>query len=153
MRFRPLRPLLLARLTAAALATRGAPASGDCPRGGDVCRYASVSQVGNRGEGVLRFPQAVAVGPDGAIYVADQGSHVVQVFAPSGQFLRQVGLSGTGPGQFTSVGAVAVAADGTLFVADGTNRIDRLAPTGAVIASFGHSGSDVGGLHFGARGG
>ena len=39
---------------------------------------------------------------------------------------------GTGPGELTSVGAVAVAADGTLFVADGTNRIDRFDPAGAL---------------------
>jgi tripartite motif-containing protein 71 len=129
------------------------PARADCPGASPVCAYVAGSQVGNRGEGVLRFPQAVAVGPDGAIYVADQGSHVVQVFAPSGQFLREVGVSGTGPSQLTSVGAVAVAADGTLFVADGTNRIDRFAPTGALISSFGHSGSDIGGLRFGAGGG
>ena len=143
---------LAAAVAAGALAAAPAARAADCP-GASPCPYVAASQVGNRGEGVLRFPQAVAVGPDGAIYVADQGSHVVQVFAPSGQFLRQVGLSGTGPGQFTSVGAVSVAADGTLFVADGTNRIDRFAPTGALIDSFGHGGSDQGALRFGAGGG
>ena len=143
---------LAAGVAAALLASAPPALAADCP-GASPCPYVAASQVGNRGEGVLRFPQAVAVGPDGAIYVADQGSHVVQVFAPSGQFLREVGLSGTGPGQFTSVGAVAVAADGTLFVADGTNRIDRFAPTGALMGSFGHGGSDQGGLRFGAGGG
>jgi len=152
----PSAPRLRGALAAAlllGLLAGAAPARADCPGAGATCPYVAASQVGNRGEGVLRFPQAVAVGPDGAIYVADQGSHVVQVFAPNGQFLREVGSSGTGPGQLTSVGAVAVAADGTLFVADGTNRIDRFAPTGALMGSFGHGGSDPGGLRFGAGGG
>jgi DNA-binding beta-propeller fold protein YncE len=139
--------------SAAVLAAGAAPARAvDCP-GASPCPYTAVTQIGRRGEGVLRFPQAVAVGPDGAVYVADQGSHVVQVFAPDGTFLREVGVSGTGPGQFTSVGAIAVAADNTLFVADGTNRIDRFAPTGALIDSFGRGGRDQGALRFGAGGG
>jgi DNA-binding beta-propeller fold protein YncE len=152
------RPRRLRAAVAAAAASAGVLAAAvpagaiDCP-GASPCPYVAASQIGNRGEGVLRFPQAVAVGPDGAVYVADQSSHVVQVFAPSGQFLREVGISGTGPGQFTSVGAIAVAADGTLFVADGANRIDRFAPTGALIDSFGHAGSEPGALRFGAGGG
>ena len=96
----------------------------------------------------------MAVGPDGAVYVADQASHVVQVFAPDGRFLRQVGIAGTRPGQFTSVGAIAVAADGTLFVADGTNRIDRFASDGRLLGSFGRGGGTAPGqLRFGAGGG
>src|SRR3954454_25040219 len=133
-----------------ALPTR---AAADCPGAAPSCPYVSAGQIGRRGEGVLRFPQAVAVGPDGNVYVADQASHVVQVFAPDGTFLREVGISGTGRGQLTSVGAIAVAGDGSLFVADGTNRIDRFGPDGALIASFGHGGSDAGGLRLGAGGG
>ena len=81
--------------------------------------------IGQRAEGVLRFPQALAVGPDGSVYVADQGSHVVQVFGPDGVFRREVGIAGTRPGQLSAVGAIAVAGDGSLLVADGSNRIDR----------------------------
>src|SRR4051794_34710252 len=160
---RPVRPpravrraaagLLAARAAGLGGLARAPPARADCPGGAPVCAYTAASQVGHRGEGVLRFPQAVAVGPDGMVYVADQGSHVVQVFNPAGQFVREVGISGTGRGQLTSVGAIAVAGDGSLFVADGTNRIDRFGPDGALIASFGHGGSDAGGLRLGAGGG
>ncbi len=38
-------------------------------------------------------------------------------------------------------------------MADGTNRIDRFDPAGALIGSFGHGGSDPGGLRLGAGGG
>ena len=74
---------------AAALALAPASASADCPGGGAVCPYLGVTQVGQRGGGVLRFPQAVAVGPDGSVYVGDQGSHIVQVFGPDGVFRRE----------------------------------------------------------------
>ena len=99
--------------------------------------YLSVSQIGQRGNGVLRFPQTVAVGPDGSVYVGDQSSNVVQVFGPDGAFVREVGIAGARPGQLGSVGAIAVAPDNTLYVADGSNRIDRYGPSGQFIGSFG----------------
>ena len=47
--------------------------------------------IGQRAGGVLRFPQASAVGPDGSVYVADQYSHAIQVFGPDGAFRRELG--------------------------------------------------------------
>ena len=102
---------------------------------------------------MLRFPQSVAIGPDGSVYVGDQSSSVVQVFAPDGTLLREVGLAGTRPGEFTSVGAVAVAGDNTLLVASGTNRDRPLRRERRLLGSFGGSGSGVGQFHFGAGGG
>ena len=93
---------------------------------------------------MLRFPQAIAIGPDGNVYVGDQGSHVVQVFTPQGQFLRTVGAAGQRPGELSAVGALAVADDGSLIVADGRNRIDRFNPGGGLMNSWGSTGSDVG---------
>jgi tripartite motif-containing protein 71 len=148
MRFRL--PLALAVV---ALAATAAPAAADCPGASPACPYAAASQIGKRGEGVLRFPQTVSVGPGGTIFVGDQGSHVVQVFAPDGRFLREVGIAGTGPGALTSVGAVAAAPDGSVFVAEGTNRIDRFGTNGELLGSFGHGGTDAGALRFGAGGG
>lgn len=142
-----------ARLTcvavvACALLTSPAAAA-DCPGATPACPYSATSAVGQRGEGVLRFPQAVAVGADGSVYVGDQGSHVVQVFGADGTFRRQIGSAGTRPGEFTGVGALAVAGDGTLLVAVGANRIDRFAADGSLINSFGQSGTEVGQFRFG----
>ena len=89
----------------------------DCPGAQPACPYSSSAEIGRRGGGVLRFPQTVAIGPDGSVYVGDQSSSVVQVFSPQGQFLREVGVAGVRPGEFGAVGAIAVALDNTLFVA------------------------------------
>jgi len=139
-------------LAAVGLAAAAAPARA-CPGAAPSCPYTEASQIGQRGGGVLRFPQTVAIGPDGSIYVGDQSSHVVQVFSPDGSFVREVGSAGFRPGQLEHVGAIAVAPDNTLIVADGSNRIDRFDPSGRLIGSFGTAGSGVGQFHFGAGGG
>ncbi len=129
------------------------PAAADCPGAHADCPYTTGSQIGQRGGGVLRFPQTVAIGPDGAVYVGDQSSNVVQVFSPDGSFQREVGVAGTRPGELGPVGAVAVAGDNTLIVADGRDRINRFDASGQLVNSFGSSGTQVGQFHFGAGGG
>jgi tripartite motif-containing protein 71 len=137
--------LLLALLAMAPPAHAQAP----CPGATPACPWVGASQIGQSAAGVLRFPQAIAIGPDGNVYVGDQGSHVVQVFTPDGQFLRTVGAAGQRPGELSAVGALAVADDGSLLVADGRNRIDRFNPGGSLLNSWGSSGSGVGQFLFG----
>jgi tripartite motif-containing protein 71 len=118
-----------------------------------VCLFPAAARadvIGQSTGGVLRFPQAVAVGPDGSIYVADQFSHAIQVFAPDGTFRRSIGAAGSGPGGLSAVGAVAVAGDGSVYVAAGNDRIDRYAADGTLLDSWGGAGSGVGQFQFGA---
>ena len=63
----------------------------------------------------------VAVGSDGAIYVADSGNFRVQKFSSEGEFLRTFGAEGQGPGEFRSVDALVVIGE-RLLVADRRNR-------------------------------
>jgi sugar lactone lactonase YvrE len=137
--------LLLAVLATAPPARAQVP----CPGATPACPWVAASQIGQSASGVLRFPQAIAIGPDRNVYVGDQGSHVVQVFTPDGQFLRTVGAAGQRPGELSAVGALAVADDGSLLVADGRNRIDRFHPGGSLLNSWGSSGSGVGQFLFG----
>lgn len=139
-------------------ALAGPPAvagAADCPGAlpAGVCPYTQGSQIGERSGGVLRFPQAVTVGPDGAVYVADQKSHTIQVFNADGSFRRDFGFSGSKPGQLTSVGGVALGVDGSVFVTTGANRVDRFAPDGTLMTSWGKTGQGVGEFVFGAGGG
>src|SRR4051812_37652864 len=159
MVFRSVQPLprpLLACAAALALALLGvlpAAARAACPGGGVACPYVTATQIGQRGEGVMRFPQALAIGPDGSVYVADQGSHVIQVFGPDGVFRREVGIAGTRPGQLSGVGAIAAARDGSVLGGDGAHRIERFAPSGQLMNSWGGTGSDVGKFRFGGGSG
>jgi DNA-binding beta-propeller fold protein YncE len=140
-------------LDALALPAAAPAQTAACPGATPACPYTATSQIGQRAGGVLRFPQSIAIGPDGSVYVADQSSSVVQVFGPDGRLRREVGHAGTRPGELTSVGAIAVAGDNTLFVADGNNRIDRFDAAGNLIRSFGRRGTGVGEFNFGKGGG
>jgi len=148
-------PVLSLALTTAALAALPGAASADCPgASSSACPYSAVGQNGQRGGGVLRFPQAVAVGPDGAVYVTDQGSHLIQQFSPEGTWLRDIGTAGTRPGELSAIGAITVTGDNQVVVADGgSNRIVRFNNTGGLIDAWGGNGTALGRFHFGAGGG
>jgi DNA-binding beta-propeller fold protein YncE len=80
---------------------------------------------------LLNQPADVAVDPgNGDVYIADgYGNHRVVVFDRSGQFLRQWGSAGTGPGQFAPGGGghphcVVLTKEGLLYVCDRAN--DRI---------------------------
>src|SRR3954451_1038371 len=141
---------LLAALVALLVA---APAQAAACPGADPCPYAAAAVIGQRSAGVLRFPQAVAVGPDAWVYVADQYTHAIQVFGPDGSFRRELGATARGGAGLTSAGGVAVAADGSTYVADGTDRIFRFAADGTLLDSWGESGSQTGEFRFGPGGG
>jgi DNA-binding beta-propeller fold protein YncE len=63
----------------------------------------------------------------GEIYVADPGKDRIQVFSTQGIFLREIGIKGSGKGDFIDPVGIAVKEDLTLFVADaGNSRIQVL---------------------------
>ena len=127
-------------------------ASGSCG-GAAHCPYTAVRSVGRRGGGVLRVPEALAIGPSGEVYEGDQFSYVVQRFTPGGRFLGQWGSYGTGPGQFGSVGALAVDGHGDVYVLDSTNdRIEVFSATGRFLRSWGGRGTGLGQFRFGGGG-
>ena len=60
------------------------------------------------GDGQFISPNAVAVAPDGSVYVADSDNHRIQKFTSEGVFVSQWGTEGTGDGKFINPGGVAV---------------------------------------------
>lgn len=54
---------------------------------------------------------AVNEAPDGSIFVQDSGLHMVRVFSSRGEFVRQIGRQGGGPGEFRFPSLLAVAGD------------------------------------------
>jgi sugar lactone lactonase YvrE len=93
----------------------------------------------------------VAVGPSGRVYVADQFSHLVQMFSPAGVFEGQWGSGGGGSREFGAVGGLAIDPRGDVYVVDSTHdRVEKHDAGGRFIASWGSSGRGVGQFDFGA---
>ena len=83
------------------------------------------------GPGQLKFPYAMALGPDGTCYACEYGNHRVSRFDLEGKLISTFGGPGRGLGEFNDPRGVAIAADGTVYVADTENhRIQRI-PAGA----------------------
>jgi tripartite motif-containing protein 71 len=142
---------LVVLLTLGAGATPSLAASPCAGSGGEACPYAAVAIVGQRAEGMLRFPEAVAVDAQGDVYVADQLSYVVQKFTAAGAFVTQWGSYGGGHGQFGPIGGLAVDAAGNVYVVDSShNRIQKFDANGNFITDWGRRGNAVGQFNFGS---
>ena len=77
---------------------------------------------------------SLAVAPDGLVYVSDSDNHRVQVFTADGDFVREFGSAGSGPGEFTIPFDLSVDVDGNVYVADdGLERITKFSPNDEVL--------------------
>lgn len=104
---------------------------------------ATLSSFGT-GPGQLRFPNGIAIGSDGSIYVADTNNWRVQKFSSAGQFVREWGAQGTGDGQFLAPYGIAVGPDGFVYVSDfnaSSCRIQKFTSDGVFLAAWGTPGT------------
>ena len=75
----------------------------------------------------------VAPGEDGTIFVVDTSNQRVQVFDREGSYVRTLGRSGQGPGEFSFPMAVAVAGD-HLFISDSnSSRLSKWTLDGLLV--------------------
>lgn len=83
-------------------------------------------------------PRAVVVDREGRVYVADTGNKRIRVYTATGEFARDIGSGGSGPGQLDEPTGLAIHPDGRLFVADTWNRRVSVFNTndGAFMYSF-----------------
>jgi hypothetical protein len=73
--------------------------------------------------------------PTGSIAVADWRNPRIRIFDSTGQFLRNLGRQGAGPGEFRAVHALFLAGD-TLIAYDWhLRRLTRFLPTGALLST------------------
>ena len=79
-----------------------------------------VRTIGKRGgqPGELNFPEGVAVGPDGRVYVVDALNFRYQVFDADGKFLSAHGAIGQEPGSFARPKGIALDSEGHVYVSD-----------------------------------
>lgn len=127
---------------------------------------ASGKLVRSFGAGLLVSPHGIHVDRDGNLWVTDcactggrnpdlSKGHQVFKFSPDGRRLLTLGKSGGAlePAFFWQPNDVVTAMNGDIFVAEGHSdanganaRILKFDRTGKLLKSWGHKGSDVGGL-------
>jgi sugar lactone lactonase YvrE len=82
---------------------------------------------------------AIAVGPNGMVYVSDNGNGRVEVFTPQGRFVRQFGSRGAGNGQFAYAYMLVVDSAGNVYVLDdqAAGVVQKFSPTGKFVWRIG----------------
>ncbi len=93
--------------------------------------------------------RAMALGPDGNLYVADACNHRIQVFTREGELVRYWGTAGTGAGQLSYPYDVAFspkAADALYVVEYGNHRVQKFSLIGKSLGTWGGPGREPGRL-------
>jgi DNA-binding beta-propeller fold protein YncE len=102
----------------------------------------------------LQSPTAIAFSTDGLMYVCDyknkaDNQKVIKIYKRNGTFIRAIGKSGDGDGQFINPVWIAVSPDGSFYVADADlNRIQWFDFSGRFMAKIGSFGSGKAMLDF-----
>ncbi len=114
----------------------------------DPTGVSTIWETGGTDANPLDWPVAVAIAPDGNIYVANASTSTIEVFSPDGNHLESWGEEGDGPGQFAfSSGPFTLADlefdnDGNLFVFDSLNsRVQKFAPDHTFLLEWGFKGT------------
>jgi DNA-binding beta-propeller fold protein YncE len=98
--------------------------------------------------GQFARPRALALGPDGLLYVADACNHRIQVFDREGELVRVFGTPGDGPGELRYPYDVAFGPDGALYVVEfGNHRVQKFTAEGESLGTWGGPGREPGRLH------
>lgn len=113
----------------------GCSASDESTRAASLIEI-NASETGGspRWSGLIK-PVALEVGPDGSVFIADNGDKRVRVFDPDGAPLREFGGEGNGPGELGNIRDLSVA-DSTVRIFDGPgSRVVRYSSTGRYLGS------------------
>ena len=109
-------------------------------------RGSIVAYIGGTGgyPGQFRGPTGLAIGPDGTLYVADQGNARIQEFDLQGRLLGGFGSYVAGAASLHAPTSVAVAPDGTIFVVDAAqDAVLHFSRFGVFMGRFGGPGNGI----------
>ena len=121
------------------------------------------------GEGFFKRAHGSCIGPDGSVYCADDGHHIVSKFTPQGKLLMTLGnkdqpsdtgfvhtpeltltaclhtIKRGGP-PFNRPTGVAISPSGEIYVSDGYGnaRVHKFSPDGSLLLSWGEPGDAPG---------
>lgn len=98
---------------------------------------ASVGKATGEDYDLLGDFRAIAVAPDGSIYISDDGP-ALRKYAPDGHYLTTFGRKGGGPGEYARPdGGLAVLSDGRVLIRDpGNGRITVFDSTGRYLTDW-----------------
>jgi DNA-binding beta-propeller fold protein YncE len=97
------------------------------------------------GEGQFNRPTDLAVNSSGDILVSDSLNFRVQVFSPTGNFIRSFGAAGDRPGYFNRPKGLAVDSDNNIYVVDTLfDNVQIFDAEGRLLLSFGSPGQGSG---------
>ena len=86
--------------------------------------------------GQFYSPSAIAIAPDGNIWVCDRGNNRIQQFTPSGTFVSMWGSFGSEPGRLYSPNGIAIDAAGYVYVCDINARVQKFTPDGTFLKEW-----------------
>lgn len=98
---------------------------------------ATVGKADGEDHDLLGDFRALAVGPDGSIYISDEGP-VLHKYAPDGHYIATLGRKGGGPGEYAQPdGGLAVLSDGRVLIRDpGNGRITLFDSAGKYLSAW-----------------
>jgi len=121
------------------------------PLGAALVEAASIGA--DRGPNEVLFGRISSVWEhEGKIYVVDSQVPAVQVFSPTGGYLRTIGREGDGPGEYRRPLAVTVKLNGDVLLLDKVgpqNRIQVYAPTGQYQSALFYDSAEIRNFPFG----
>jgi DNA-binding beta-propeller fold protein YncE len=92
--------------------------------------------------------RALALGPDGLLYVVDATNHRVVVYTRDGELVRSWGQPGSEPGQLSYPHDLAFGPHGELYVVErGNHRVQKFTTEGVSLGCWGGPGREPGKLH------
>ena len=104
-------------------------------------------QIARRFKHGCGFVHGIPFSKSSNIVISDNSNHVIKIYTPTGQLVRQFGGQGSKQGQLSGPIGVAVNEKGHLFIADRDNqRISVFTEDGQFLRCFGSRGSGTG--HF-----
>ena len=110
-----------------------------------------ISQFASYGEGEGQFiwPTAIALDPQGNVYVADEWLNRISIFDKDGEFLSSWGKAGSGDGELDRPAGIAISGNGTLFLTDSRNhRVQKFSLDGQYKGKRGSFGDGPGQFNF-----
>ncbi|MFA5832145.1 MAG: Ig-like domain-containing protein [Bacteroidota bacterium] len=102
----------------------------------------------------LSFPTDVALGPDGSLYIAEDGNSKIRRVRPDGMIETFAGIGGYGfsgdggkaiDAELADTWSVAVGPDGSVYIGDaGNNRVRKVTPDGYISTVAGNGNWGLG---------